>query len=65
MDQIEIMRRSNDPAMQEYVAIVKQIERGDPMHPQEVQDVIDALIEAGYPSQAMMLAGMRVNWDRG
>jgi hypothetical protein len=65
MDQIEIMRRSNDPAMQEYVAIVKQIEAGNPMHPQEVQDVIDALIEAGYPSQARMLAGMEVNWDRG
>jgi len=35
------------------------------MHPQEVQDVIDALNEAGYPSQAILLARMKINWDRG
>jgi len=64
MDQLEIMRRNSDPAMQEYVAIVKQIEAGNPMHPQEVQDVIDGLIEAGYPSEARILAEMEVNWDR-
>ena len=65
MDQIEIYRRDNDPAMQEYHAIVKQIEAGYPIHPQEVQDVIDALNEAGYPSQAILLAAMKINWDRG
>jgi hypothetical protein len=53
------------PAMQEYHAITKQIEAGYPMHPQEVQDVIDALKEAGYPSQAILLAAMKINWDRG
>ena len=65
MDQTEIYRRDNDPAMQEYHALSAQIERGDPMHPREVQDVIDALIEAGYHFQAEMLARMEVNWDRG
>ena len=64
MDQTEIYRRDNDPAMQEYHALSAQIERGDPMHPREVQDVIDALIEAGYHFQAEMLAKMEVNWDR-
>lgn len=52
------------PAMQEYHALVKQIEAGYPMHPQEVKDVIDGLNEAGYPSQAILLAGMKINWDR-
>ncbi|UZW54076.1 hypothetical protein NUH86_11070 [Sphingobium sp. JS3065] len=51
--------------LREYYAMTLQIERGDPMHPQEVQDMVDALIEASYYFQADKLADMKVNWDRG
>ncbi|KKW92703.1 hypothetical protein [Sphingobium chungbukense] len=62
---VDIARYNGHPAMQQYQAIVQQIERGDPMHPQEVQEVVDALLEGGFHHQAQMLAGMKVNWDRG
>lgn len=64
MNPTDIARRDSDPAMREYHALVKRIERGEPMHPQEVQDVIDQLVDEGYPFQADALARMRVNWDR-
>ena len=64
MHQTEMMRRDRDPVMREYGAMMKQIERGDPMHPQEVQDMINALVEEGYDHQANMLARAKINWDR-
>lgn len=63
MNQSEILSRDSNPALREYNALGKQIERGDPMHPREVQDVIDQLIEAGYPFQADALARTKINWD--
>ena len=64
MDQIEIARRGRDPVLREYNAMMKQIERGDPFHPREVQDMIDELISEGYRTQAEMLARANVNWDQ-
>lgn len=65
MDQNEIMRRDNDPILREYHAMMKGIDRGDPFHPQEVQNMINALVEEGYHAIAERLASARVNWDRG
>lgn len=64
MQSYEYHAYHSHPAMQEYHALSAQIEAGYPMHPREVQDVIDELIEAGYHFQAAMLAKMEVNWDR-
>lgn len=64
MDQVEIGRRSWDPVLREYNAMMKQIERGDPFHPREVQDMIDQLISEGYLSQAETLGRAKINWDR-
>ncbi|EQB03932.1 hypothetical protein [Sphingobium sp. HDIP04] len=64
MNQQEIYALHSHPAMQEYHAIVKQIEAGYPMHPREVQDVVDALLEEGFHFQAERLGRMKINWDR-
>ena len=64
MDQAEIGRRSRDPVLREYHVMMQQIERGDPFHPQEVQDMIDELISERYHTQAETLARANVNWDR-
>ncbi|WP_097091243.1 hypothetical protein [Novosphingobium sp. Chol11] len=64
MDQIEIARRGRDPVLREYNAMMKQIERGDPMHPREVQDMINDLVSEGYNTQAAALARAEVNWDQ-
>ncbi|MCK0531788.1 hypothetical protein [Sphingobium agri] len=64
MDQIEIARRGRDPVLREYNAMMKQIQRGDPMHPREVEDMINDLVAEGYNTQAAALARANVNWDQ-
>ena len=64
MDQVEIGRRASEPVLREYSAMMKQIDRGDPFHPREVQDMIDQLISEGYLSQAETLGQAKINWDQ-
>ena len=64
MQPYEISRRDSAPIMREYNAMMKHIDRGDPFHPQEVQDMIDALVEEGCDFQAQTLARAKINWDR-
>ena len=58
------MISDEDAVIRDYHAIIKQIELGDPMQPQEVQEVINALRAEGYHFEAQRLARMDVNWDR-
>ena len=45
--------------------MTERIEKGDPFHPQEVQDMINELVEEGYHNLADRLARMKINWDIG
>ncbi|WP_097091799.1 hypothetical protein [Novosphingobium sp. Chol11] len=65
MSQLDIIQYGRDPVIREYQALLEQIEKGQPIHPQEVQMVIDALVEEGYHQQADHLAGLKANWDLG
>jgi hypothetical protein len=58
------MISETDPAVRAFNAMTDRIEKGDPFHPQEVQDMINELQEEGYHNLADRLARMKVNWDR-
>lgn len=53
-----------DELTRELSEMITGIERGDPFHPREVQDMVDRLMMEGEFGKAQRLAGMKVNWDR-
>jgi len=59
----EVFVTDNSEILREMSALMQQIEKGHPMHPREVQDMVDQLIAEGYPREADRLASMEANWD--
>ncbi|ANI79583.1 MULTISPECIES: hypothetical protein [Sphingobium] len=58
------MISETDSAIRAFNVMVEQIEKGQPFHPQEVQDVINELLEEGHHSLADRLSRMKIKWGR-
>ena len=58
------MITETDSAIRAFNAMTERIEKGDPFHHREVQDMILELLEEGHHSLADRLSRMKINWDQ-